>query len=186
LAKAAAANQLSFCEGLFRCAEAQAAEGRKEPALKIYDRLRALKEAPHQVRAGALRGAVLTRGNEGLPMLLQAIRGEDFVLVAAAARTAQELPGVEVIKALADELGKLPADKQIVLIQALGKRADAEALPALFTCAKSGDKNVRIAAIHALPEIGKASAASVLNELQKDSDSEIAQAAKESLAALPN
>jgi HEAT repeat protein len=209
LASVPAKNQLAFCEGLFRCAEALNAKGQREEALAVYDRLRAVKDAPHQVRAGALRGAILARQKEGLPLLLQAIRGEDFAMAAAAARTAQEMPGADVTKALAAEpdigfaglplerfradvtkalaaeLGKLPADKQILLIQTLGKRADALALPALFAAAKSGDKAVRVAAIRALPEIGDASAAPVLKELLKDSDKEIAQAAQESLAGLP-
>jgi len=184
LAKVPKANQLAFCEGLLRCAEALAAKGQREKAVAIYDRLRSLPKAPHQVRAGGLRGAVLTRGEAGVPLLVQAIRGDDFVLVAAAARTAMELPGAEVTKALANELGKLPPDKQILLTQTLGKRADAGALPALFALAKSGDKNVRIAAIRALPEIGDAAAAPVLVSLLGDAESEVARAAQDALGAL--
>ena len=55
----AAGNQLAFCEGLFRCAEAMAAKDQKADAQAIYDELRTLKAAPHQVRTGALRGAIL-------------------------------------------------------------------------------------------------------------------------------
>jgi HEAT repeat protein len=184
LAAAPAANQVAFCEGLFRCAETLAAKGQKDEALEIYDRLRGLKE-PHQVRAGGLRGAVLTRGKDGLPLLMQAVRGDDFVLVEAAARIAMEMPGPDAVQALAAELGKLPADKQILVIQVLGKRGGAAALPALFAVAKSGEKAVRVAAIRALPEIGDASAAPVLVQLLADADREVAQAAQEDLATLP-
>ena len=184
LANAPAANQIAFCEGLFACAEGLAAGGKRDEALAIYDRLRAL-QAPHQVRTAGLRGAVLTRGKEGLPLLMEAIRGNDFAMVEAAAQTAQEMPGPEVTQALADELGKLPPDKQILLTQTLGKRADAAALPALFAAAKSGEKTVRVAAIRALPEIGSPTAAPVLVELLGDAEPDIAQAAQEGLAALP-
>ncbi|MHC4325374.1 MAG: HEAT repeat domain-containing protein, partial [Planctomycetota bacterium] len=48
-------NQLAIAEGLFRCAEALAAEGRRDVAIEIYDQLRK-SDAPHQVRGGAVRG----------------------------------------------------------------------------------------------------------------------------------
>ena len=86
LAGASAANQVDFCEGLFRCAEALSAEGQAAQSQAIYDRLRGLSPAPQQVRAGALRGAILARQKEGIPLLLEAIRGADYVLTAAAAR----------------------------------------------------------------------------------------------------
>ncbi|MHC4505496.1 MAG: HEAT repeat domain-containing protein, partial [Planctomycetota bacterium] len=69
LAGASRANRLAICEGLFRCAEKFVADHRRGRALAIYDRLRRSADAPHQLRAAALRGAVLTRGKEGLPLL---------------------------------------------------------------------------------------------------------------------
>ena len=185
LAGVPAANQLAFCEGLFRCAEALAAKGQGAEALAIYDRLRGRQAAPHQVRAGALRGTVLARGKDGLPLLMEAMRGEDFVMVEAAARTAMEMPGPEVTQALAAELPKLPADKQVLVTQTLGQRGDAAALPALFAAAKGGDKTVRVAAIRAVSRIGNATAVPVLVQLLGDPEAEVARAAQESLAALP-
>ena len=76
LAGVSAANQVAFCEGLFRCAEALSAEGQAAQSQAIYDRLRGLPQAPQQVRAGALRGAILARQKEGIPLLLEAIRGD--------------------------------------------------------------------------------------------------------------
>lgn len=184
VSKVSAANQLAFCEGLLRCAEALAAKGQKNEAIAIYDQLRGLS-APQQVRVGALRGAILVRGQDGLPLLKAAIQGDDYLLAAAAVRTAMEMPGAETTKILAAELGKGAADRQILLIQTLGKLADPAALPALFAAAKSGDKNVRLAAVRALPEIGHGSAVAVLVELQSDSNRDIAQAAQESLAGFP-
>lgn len=185
LAGVPAANQVAFCEGLFRCAEAMVAQGQRKEAMGVYDNLRAVPSAPQQVRAGALRGAVLTRGNDGVPMLVEAIRGNDFVLVAAAARTAMEMPGANVTKALADELTKQPADKQVLLIQTLGRRGDSGALPTLFDLARTGGKAVRIAAIRALPEIGSPSAVPVLVDLLWNADREIAEAARSCLAGFP-
>jgi HEAT repeat protein len=176
-------NRLAVCEGLFRCAENLASQGKRREAVAIYDHMRKL-DSPHQVRAGALRGAILT-STSGLRLLQQYLRNDDYILFSAAVQTAQELTGTGVTKALTAELNNLPADNQILVMQTLGKRGDAEALPALFTLAKSGAKSVRIAAIQSMSEIGDAAAVPVLVEILNDGDSEISQAAQESLASVP-
>lgn len=184
LADVSAANQVAFCEGLFRCAESLAAKGEHQPAMALYDRLRGLSAAPQQVRAGALRGAVLTRGNDGIPLLREAIRSDDYVLVAAAALTAMEMPGASVTQALVDELGRHSADKQILLLKTLGRRGDVGALPAVMALARDGAKAVRLAAIRVLPEIGGAPAVPALADLIFNADPQIAETAKSSLAGL--
>jgi HEAT repeat protein len=178
------ANQLAFCEGLLRCAEAAEVKGHRDAAMDIYDRLREVP-APAQVRTAALRGAILTRGEDGLPLLALALHGDDFRLVLAAVRTAQEIAGSQVTLLLAGELAGLPADRQIVVIQTLGKRADDAALPALFAAARHGEKPVRLATIRALAEVGSPAALPVLVDLLGDEDRDLAQAAQESLAGLP-
>jgi len=184
LPNVSAANQLAFCEGLFRCAEALVAQGRSDQAIEIYDELREL-DAPHQVRGGALRGAILTRGKDGVALLREHLHSKDYIMFSAAVQTAQELPDAEVTLALTAELNRLPADNQILIIQTLGKRADASASPALFALAGNSEKSVRLAAIRSLAEIGHSSAVPTLAELLNDADSDISQAAQESLAALP-
>jgi HEAT repeat protein len=180
-----ATNQLALCEGLFRCAEALEANGKKDQSITIYDSLRKLKEAPHQVLAGAWRGAILTRQKDGLPLLLEAFRSTDPGLVTAAERIAIEMKVAGVSKALADELTKVPAARQLLLCNVLGKRGDVAALPGLLGLAKAGDKAARVAAIRAATEIGNAGAAAPLIELVKDADGEVAQAASAGLAGLP-
>lgn len=185
LLNAPAANQLAFCEGLFRCAEALAAKGQRDQAIAIYDQLRSLKE-PHQVRTGAVRGAILARGKDGLTLLREYLRSDDYILFSAAVQAALELPRDKVVtEVLTAELTKLPADNQILVIQTLGKRADPAALPALFALAKSGEKSIRLAAIRAMPQIGDASAVPVLVGLFADADRQISQTAQECLAAIP-
>jgi len=184
LPNAPAANQLAVCEGLFRCAEALSVSGQRDQAIAIYDQLLTVKGL-HQVRTGALRGAILTRQKEGLPLLQKNLRSNDRILFAAAVQTSGELAGDEVTKTLIDALAGQSSDNQILIIQALGKRAQAGALPVLFGLAESGEKPVRVAAIRALPEIGNAASSRLLMKLLSDADREISQAAQESLAALP-
>ncbi|MHC4109847.1 MAG: HEAT repeat domain-containing protein [Planctomycetota bacterium] len=184
LETAPAANRLAICEGLFRCAEAFAANEHSDMAVAIYDRLMKL-DSPHQVRGGALRGAILTRGKDGVPLLREYLQSKDYIMFSAAVQAAQEMKGGEVTTALTDGLKDLSADNQILIIQTLGKRGDASALPALSALAKSGDKSVRIAAIKAVPDIGDASAVPVFVGLVGDSDREISKAVQEALSALP-
>ena len=137
-----------------------------------------------QVRTAAWRGAILTRREAGLPLLIEALHGDNFSLFASGVRIADELPGSRVTLALASELKKPSPERQILLIQALGRRGDPKALPALFEAARNGEKPVRAAAIRGLAEIGSPAAVPVLVELLDESDRELAQAAQESLAGL--
>ena len=185
LRNATAANQHALCEGLFRCAEALGSRGERADAIEIYDQLRELEDAPHQVRAGALRGAILTRGQDGLGLLRQHLRSDDYILFSAAVQAAQELPGTRVSRVLTAGLSQLPADNQILVVWTLGKRVDPVALLCLYTLARKGEKTVRLEAIRVLPQSGHMSAVPVLAELLADADDQISQTAQEALGALP-
>ena len=185
LGKAAGRHKLAVCEGLLRCAESDLAGKRAEQAAAIYDRIRALADAPHQIRTAALRGAVLARGAAGLPILIEALRGKQYVLFASAARVSMELPGQAVTEALVAELGKLPADKKALLVQTLGARGDAAAGPALLEAAKAGPAHVRIAAVGALTRLGHAPAVVVLTELALSAEGDLAAEARQCLGSFP-
>jgi len=178
------ANQLAFCEGLLRCAESAAAKGERKSACVIYDRLREIP-MPQQVRTAALRGSILNQGDSGLPLLALALHNDDFGIVLAAVRTTQEMPASEVTRLLAGELAGLPSERQVPVMQALARRADAEALPALFDLARKGDQPVRLIAIRSISEFGNVSSIPVLVGLLDDADKDVAAAAQESLASLP-
>jgi HEAT repeat protein len=177
-------SQLAVIEGMFRCAETMAAAGKNDMAIRIYDNLAQMPTA-HQVRAGAIRGAILTRGADGVAELKKYLASEDWVVFSAAVQTAISMKGPEVTAALTADMAKMSADKQIRVIGTLGVRGDASGLAALFAAAKSGDKAVRLAAIKTIPQIADASSVPVLVGLMADSDKPIGDAAKESLASLP-
>jgi len=178
LPQSAGDTRLAVCEGLFRCAEKEGGP----LAVKIYDQLLQLK-TPHQVRAGALRSAILTR-QDGLDLLKTYVKSDDYVLFSSAVQTAIEMPGVQVTQTLGSALRGLPADHQIVVLGALAKRGDPAALPVILAASGQGDQAVRIAAIKAIPPLADASALDTLVTLIKDPDAPIVQAAQASLAAL--
>lgn len=185
LPKTASANRLAFCEGLFRCAEALAAKGKTKDAIALYDRLLKSGDVPDQVRIGALRGSIVTRGQKDLRLLKESLESGDRTRFTAAVRAALELRGPEVVRVLAASLTQLQADNQIVVLQALGSLGDSLAVPTIHGLAKAGATNVRVEAIRALAAIGQGPAVPVLVGLLTDADREISQAALEGLAGIP-
>jgi HEAT repeat protein len=181
---AAKATRPDVIEGLFRCAETLDAADRRPRALAIYEKLLGLGALPRQVYAGALRGVILAKGDAGLPMLVKALHSKEFSTVGAAARVGQELPGTKATEALAEALGKLQPDTQVVLALTLAKRGDPAALPALNALAGEGETAARVAAIRAVTEVGDASATPILISLQADGDEAVAEAARGALAAM--
>lgn len=186
LVAASAETRLALCEGLFRAAESLAAAGHRVQALAIYDGLLKLADAPSQVRTGAVRGAILVLGKDGLPSLRRHLRSDDDLLFTAAVRTTYEMPGHAVTALLVEALQRTDApDRQVLLIQSLASRKDPWALSKLWTRAMAGPRRVRSVAIRAVAEAGAAAMAPALFPLLDDSDPDLAQAARESLAVLP-
>jgi len=175
----------AVCEALLRCAEKQTAAGQREQAVSIYGRLGGLPGAPHQVRAAALRGALLAPQKPDVPLLKKALHDRQYVVFAAAARASLELPAPAVTAALAGELAGLPADRQVLVAQTLGARGDAAAGPALIAAAGKGDVGVRIAAVRALTRLGHAPAVGVLAELALGDEPKLADEAQKCLASFP-
>ena len=184
LADATGGSQTAICEGLLRCAEALAADGQSAPSQAIYDRLRDLADAPSQVRAAALRGAILAQGKGGVPLLVEALHGSDYALAAAAVRSAMESPSPEITDALVAELPKVPAERQGLLILALADRGEARVVPTVLQAAQSEDGQLRILAFRALKRVGDASCVPALLDAAAEGSDDIAQAAMESMESL--
>jgi HEAT repeat protein len=174
----------AVCDALFECAEASMAAGHDEQATAIYDALRGLPDAAPEVEAGALRGAILSRGKDGLPLLAESIRGADIQTAETAAKAALESKEADVAIVLAGEIEKLQADRQILVAEVLGKRRDVKALPALLALTKAEDTSVRVAALRAAAEIGGTGPIAPLIALMKDPDAQVAKAATDALAGL--
>ena len=83
------------------------------------------------------------------------------------------------------ELPKLPADKQVLLINTLGYRGDASAGPALLALASKGPDAVRLAAVQNLTHLGYAPALPLLAELSLTGDGDLAAAARTCLGNFP-
>ncbi|MCY3024067.1 MAG: HEAT repeat domain-containing protein [Planctomycetota bacterium] len=167
-------------------ADALLTQEKRDEAKAIYDTLRASTALPKRIVAAAFRGAALSRQTAGLPLLIEQLKTDDKDMRRMAYRLAREFPGPEATKALAGELSKLPQDRQVLLIQALGDRGDVAALPAILELAKSGEVPVRVLSLRVLGQLADASVVPLLFEAAMGSPADVARAAQASLAGLPD
>lgn len=175
------AARLALCEGLFRCAETMP----DADATAIYDKIAALPNLPNRVRLAAFRGAVLTRGDKGMPMLIKAIRTGSPVPPDKAMGISMEIPGEEMTLVLTAELSKANRQKRLLLLQTLGYRGDGAAASAIVPLAKKGPAAQRIAAIQSLAQLGDPSSIPVLVASVKDSEATVSSAARTALTGFP-
>jgi len=169
-------------EGLLRCADAA---GSDRAARAIHDRLRTA-DVPAPVRMAAFRGAILSRGDDGVPLILEALRGSDGLAITTALRAAHELPGRGATKQLAAALGSLPPAIRPSIVALLGARGDSAAAPALIEVARApGDAALRAGAIASLVMTSAEDAVPVLAGLALDADSNLAASARAALGSIP-
>ncbi len=183
VAKAPVKAQQAAAEGCIRCAEQLLAQGKSAQAAKLYDRVRSAN-VPKQKVLEATRGAILARKSKGLPLLLTQLRSEDKAFLSIGLRTARELPGPEVSKALAEELARAKAERQPMLLLALADRKDPASLPTLLQAAQTGSQKLRLVAVSVLEQTGDPSVIPTLLKCATDEDSELSQAGVGALTRL--
>ena len=184
LADTPAGVRSAVAEGCVLCAERLLAGGQSADAAALYDEVRGA-EVPQQRIIEATRGAILARGAEGLPLLLEQLRSDEKAFFQLALQTARKLPGSDVDKALAGELGRAQPTRAALIVYTMADRPDTVVLPAILQSAKSDSRDVRLAALSALRRVGDASCLSTLLDSAVDSDVDVAQTARVALAELP-
>jgi type 1 glutamine amidotransferase/HEAT repeat protein len=158
-------------------------EGKNDEALQICQRIfNSAKES--EVRAVAMRGLALCQGVEAVPMLMEALKSGDRIMVSTAANTLREIPGEEATVAIANGLPSLESDAQILVIYALADRKDSACLDTALTLIGKNE-DVDVAFVQLVGIIGGPDqVADLLQFATGDSDA-LADAANASLAKLP-
>ncbi len=185
-ARAAASPKLKIAllNNSIKAADSLAAAKKDAGAAAVYQEIWNSQEAP-RFRVAALRGLAMTRGVEALPMVFQALGGDDAFLSTTAGRLLVDLPGAESGKAIARQLPGLQPAAQVSVIQALAERRDLASRPAVLALASSADQNVKLAALRALGVIGDASDTTMLAQLAATDKTPVGAAARSSLDRLP-
>ncbi len=171
-------------EGCVHSAERLLADGKAAEAAALYDEVRGAK-VPKQRIVEATRGAILARGEKGIPLLVEHLRCDDNKLFQVAVMTAREMQGKAVADAVASEMAKATGERSALLLAVLADRGDAAASPAIVTIAKSGAGQARIAAIGVLKKSGDAACVSTLLEVATDEEANVAESAQSALAEMP-
>ena len=169
--------------GCILCAEKLLAKGHSAKAARLYDSIRQAS-VPKQRIVEATRGAILARKTKGIPLLLDQLRSDDKAMVAIALRTARELPGGAVAKALAAELDRATPQRQPQLFLALADRNDAAVPPKVLALAQTGPNEVRKLALGMLDRFPGPLCVAVLLEAAAQARTELAQTAKATLVRL--
>jgi HEAT repeat protein len=184
LGSAPAGVKSAVAEGLVLCAERLLASNNASEAVKIYDEVRKA-DVPRQRMLEATRGAILARGNEGIPLLVEQLRSNDKNLFQIALGVAREISGSQIDKALAGAIDGAFPERAALIVTAMADRPKTVDLAAIKKAAGGSAKPVRLAAISALGRVGDASCVAPLLDIAVESDADVAKKAKESLADLP-
>jgi HEAT repeat protein len=184
LANAPTGVRSAVAEGCILCAEWFLEHKKTATAIMLYDAVRHA-DVPEQRHLEAIRGVILARKSAGLPLLIEQLQSEDKEKLGIGLRTARELPGRDVTKALASELDRLSPSRRPLLLLALADRSDSAVLPAVHKAAQSSSKDLRITAINILIRLGDVSCVPILLEAVAEDDAELEQAAMETLVRLP-
>jgi HEAT repeat protein len=174
----------AIAEGCIRCAELFLADGQAPAAVELYDLVRK-SDLPKQKVLEGIRGAILARKNDGIPLLLEQLKSADKALFQIGLRTARELPGAQATEAVVAEMHRTSPERQPLVLLALSDRNDAQAMPTILQSAKTGSKEVRRVAVGILDRMGKFSSVPVLIEVAGENDPELSQAALVALTRMP-
>lgn len=138
------------------CADKLFAEGQADKAASIYREMIAPANGTW-IRIAAYQGLVRAEKGKAVPLILALLRDRDLDLQKAAGKFITEMPGTTITEALAEQLGGLSSDAQVVLLSALESRGDKVAAPYVAKAVKSDSEAVRLGAISALAVLGDGS-----------------------------
>jgi len=172
----------AVADGCLRCAVALAAEGKADEAAKLYQKL-IDADVPQYIKVAATSGLLVAQKGKLAQGLAERLADANLAMVGATLRAVRAVPDKDVTAALAAALEKLPAERQILVLWALGDRADPSVTAAVLPLAKTGPAGVRAAAIQTLGKVGDASAAPVIGAAA--ADAEVAKAAVAALTKTP-
>jgi HEAT repeat protein len=174
----------AVAEGCNLCADKLRISDDSEMALKLYDAVR-MSDLPRQRIVEASRGAILARGDDGIPLLVELLRSDDYRMVALGLQTARELESGLVGSTLISEISSARPDRAALLVEALGDLSGQADLNSLQALARGGTREVRLAAIGVLGRIGDASVIGPMLEVARESG-DLQAAVRAALVTLPD
>ncbi|MBB3208522.1 HEAT repeat protein [Rhodopirellula rubra] len=178
----------AVAEGLIRCAEKAMTSGSDSSteATELYD-LVLQTDLPNPRKVEATRGAILSRGPEGVDLLVESLKSDNKRIRYIALTAARELTGEGVSEALLAARSRVPKSQAALFVIALGERGEASMLDAMLATIQQpansdSDIDVKTAAIGVVARIGDASCLDALIAAATDSNDVVATAGRAALA----
>ncbi len=169
LSQASVEVRSAIAEGCVLCAERILATGNRSLAIEMYDEVRNAK-VPMQRIVEATRGAIIARGAEGVPVLVEQIRSPERSMFQLALQVARESQSKEVGKALLSEINSATTDRATLIVHALGDLPNTVEQQSIIDIAANAKKEVRVAAIGVLGRIGDAACVAPLLKIAMESE----------------
>lgn len=155
--------ELARLEALLDGADFLIAAGDARDALRAIDTV--WKSSSPRMREAALLGWLKADPEQGAKLVVQQLAVENDDLRDVALALLAHSGGAALTKAAADALPALPVELQLTLVDVLGHRGDAAALPALVPLLNSSDAALRDKAMLAAGRVGDAETAMLLLKL---------------------
>ncbi len=192
-AEAPAAARSAIAEGCVLVAEQRLAGKKAVEAATLYDEVRQA-EVPLPRRLEATRGAILarlaagpdaeTRQSAAMALLVEQLRSPETARFRLGLQVVREIQNASIAELLAAELERASGDRAPLVLLALADQAGPVALRAVRQAAESGKKELRVAALRSLGQVGDATCLDSLVANAADTDADVASAARSALVEI--
>ncbi|QNF33379.1 DUF1080 domain-containing protein [Adhaeribacter swui] len=168
-----------------RWAKSMLAAGNKAPVEKMAQTLisKATQESQVPTRIAALNYLVDVQGEQSLPTLLDAVKDKNQAYRVAALTRAVEFKNAGTAQWLTALKKADPAAKADI-INMLGRKGDAAALPAILKATKNKNEGIKVAAITAAGKIGQDGALPAILKATRKGDSTVVKAAQTAILTM--
>ncbi|HNR29374.1 MAG TPA: HEAT repeat domain-containing protein [Candidatus Hydrogenedentes bacterium] len=175
------ANAGALHDALLSCADQLLADGKKQDAIRIYNDL---LDVSGRAGAAAFRGLVTALGDEGVDVVLMALKSDGEDRRDMAILLARELPGGDTTAKLAAQLSDMPPESRALMIDVLAERGGPKAREAVLRVVGSDNASMRSAAIRAMARVGTAADVMMLARLAAAGSGRERLAVRDALYAL--
>jgi HEAT repeat protein/type 1 glutamine amidotransferase len=158
-------------------------QGDVQRANKIFQMLYSTEKAEH-IRVAAFQGVISSYPSKPSWILIEALHSNDRPVRVLAGDLIRQMPQGQSMADFIGSLAQLPADGQVVLMDALAAREESAARYAVINLVDNPDNHVGVAAIRTLAKIGQASDVALLVKIISHGDSNKATEAIRALGLL--
>lgn len=166
-----------------RCGWVSLADGDRRAALDVFDSL-LIEVEPIEVRQEAMRGIVQTEREHSIPVVIEALQGDEPELQVAAAEAISAIEGEAVTLALVSSYADLTPPIQQLVVRILGERRDLAGMPTVIQSMLNRSPGVRLEALHAIAKFNHPDTLQTLLKISATGSPEERQLAQTALRSL--